>query len=256
MVLRRLLPLTVVFSLLPLDGWAQTAQDIVRQSRERGALNLVGLSAELQLTTVDAGGATKVQVLSSSARKVNGRGASITRFSAPPEVAGVAVLTLQGEGTQPDEISIYLPKLHRVRKVAPSQRSESFMRTDFSYADLGSTGGTHDEAFTRLADAAIDGRPVFVVRAQAPESSPYGTVTLSVDQQTFVPLRVDYSDKAGKPLKVYRSLSLKRFRDRVVSAKSVMENLQTHTRTELDVLSLAQSTLGDDAFTERALERG
>jgi hypothetical protein len=35
-----------------------------------------------------------------------------------------------------------------------------------------------------------------------------------------------------------------------------MENLQTHSTTQMTVLKLEESTLGDEAFTDRALERG
>jgi hypothetical protein len=81
-------------------------------------------------------------------------------------------------------------------------------------------------------------------------------VTVYVDQETYVPTEVQYEDKEGKPLKIYRAASLKKFKDRVIAAKAVMENLQTGSRTTIEVLKLEESTLGDEAFTERALERG
>ncbi|MGZ3460579.1 MAG: outer membrane lipoprotein-sorting protein, partial [Archangium sp.] len=60
----------------------------------------------------------------------------------------------------------------------------------------------------------------------------------------------------GKPLKVYRAEQLKKFKDRVVATRAVMENLQTGSTTTLEVLKLEEVQLGDEAFTERALERG
>jgi negative regulator of sigma E activity len=81
-------------------------------------------------------------------------------------------------------------------------------------------------------------------------------VTLYVDKETYVPLKAEYTDREGKPFKVYRAEELKTFKDRVVASRSMMENLQTGSSTTLEVLKLEEVQLGDEAFTERALERG
>lgn len=53
-----------------------------------------------------------------------------------------------------------------------------------------------------------------------------------------------YADKSGKPFKRYRTLKLKWFKDRVLAAESVMENLQTGSKTAMTVLKLEESALG------------
>jgi hypothetical protein len=233
----------------------ESPRDIARKSRDRGALNLVGLTAELKLLTIGGDGTAREQVLTTSARTIDGRPHVLARFSAPAGVAGVAVLTVQGDQGQTDEVSLYLPRLRRVRRVARADRGKAFMDTDFAYADL-AANGTRDEVLTRLADARVDGRDCFVLEGRGDDSSPYGLVRTFVDRQTYVPLQVDYGDKADRPLKRYRTLKLKAFQQRVVAADSVMENLQTGSKTTLSVLRLEEATLGDEAFTERALERG
>ncbi|MBL9039080.1 MAG: outer membrane lipoprotein-sorting protein [Archangium sp.] len=231
----------------------ESAADIARKSRDRGALNLVGLTAELKLASTAADGKTKEQVLTTSSKRIDGKGHALARFSSPVGVAGVAVLTVEsGDG---DDVSLYLPKLKRVRKVAKGDRGKAFMDTDFAYADIAS-GGTKDEDLKRLPDAQVEGRPCFVLEGKGDETSPYGGLTMYVDQQTYVPMKVDYLDKAGKPFKRYRTLKLKAFKDRTLAAESVMENLQTGTKTQMTVLKLDEAGLGDEAFTERALERG
>src|SRR3954464_1845234 len=74
----------------------ETAAQISKNSRERGALNLVNLSAELKLTTTGADGKTKDQVLTTSSKNVGGKNHALSRFSQPPGVAGVAFLTVEG----------------------------------------------------------------------------------------------------------------------------------------------------------------
>src|SRR5438045_8305054 len=96
----------------------ETAKDISQKSRERGALNLVGLTAQLKLVTTGKDGKAKEQVLSTSAKKIEGRSRVVTRFEQPAGVASVAFLTVEGQAGEADDISLYLPKLRRVRKVA------------------------------------------------------------------------------------------------------------------------------------------
>lgn len=232
----------------------EAARDIARKARERGSLNLRDLTAELKLSTTRKG-TTKEQVLRTTSKEIFGKAHSLAKFLAPQGVLGVTVLTVEGGDAEADDISIYLPKLKRVRKVAKTQRGQSFMDTDFQYADLGGTG-TEGEDVKRLADAKVDGRDVFVLEGRGDESSPYGKVTMFVDKETYVPLQVDYQDKDGKPFKKYRTVKLKKFKERVLASESVMENLQSGSKTSMEILKIEEQTLGDEAFTERALERG
>ncbi len=231
-----------------------TAKEVLQKAKERGALNLVGLRAELKLVTA-VGDKAKEQLLMTTARSINGKQHALARFSAPVGVAGVAVLTVEGKPGEGDDVSLYLPKLKRVRKVAKADRGKAFMDTDFSYADIVSTGAS-DDGVSLKGTEKVDGRDCYVLEGQGQADSPYGKVALWVDTQTFVPLRVDYADKEGQPYKKYRTVKLKAFKDRAIAAESTMENVKTGSKTTLTVLKLEESTLGEEEFTERALERG
>ncbi len=130
------------------------------------------------------------------------------------------------------------------------------MDTDFSYADLGGTGGESDDTMRMVGESKKLDRLVWVLAGKAGPDSPYGEVKVYVDKETYVPTQVEYTDKEGKPFKVYRAAELKKFKDRVIAARSSMENLQTGSVTTLEVLQLEEAQLGDEAFSERALERG
>lgn len=248
--------LVVALLVAPEARSEESGADIARRSRERGALNLLGLRAELKLTSVGKDGRRKEQVLTSTAKRIGGRLHSLARFSQPASVAGVTVLTVEGAPGEPADISLYLPKQKRVRKVARTQRGQSFMDTDFNYADLGGTGGQRDESLRLVGETKVLDRLAHVLRGRAGADSPYGEVTLYVDQQTSVPVKAEYKDREGKLLKVYRAVRLETFKDRTLAAQAVMENVQTGSTTTLEVLKLEEVQLGDEAFTERALERG
>lgn len=258
--MRRTLQLLLLWSSLATAGLPATvaaeesAAEISRRARERGALNLVGLKATMKLTTTGKDGKAKEQVLTAASLKVDGKNRALSRFSQPPSVAGVAVLTIEGAAGEGDDISLYLPRLKRVRKVAKSDRGKAFMDTDFSYADIGSMG-VRDEEVKRLPDEKVDGRDCHVLEGKGSPDSGYGKVRLWIDKATSVPMKVDYQDKDGKPYKLYKTLKLKAFKDRTIAAESVMENLQSGSKTQMAILNLEDSGLTPDDFTERALER-
>lgn len=258
--MNRTLFLTLFALLLSLPGAALaegSPAEISRRSRERGTLNLVGLGAKLKLVTESKDGRKKKeQVLDTVSKKIDGRTHTIARFVTPASVSGVAVLTVEKQGGEGSDMSLYLPKLRRVRKVAASQRGQAFFDTDFNYADLGGSGAVPDDEVDRKEDAKVDGREAWVLTGKPGDDSPYGRVTIWVDKQTYVPLRAEYEDKAGKPLKTYRTLELKKFKDRVLAAESVMENVQTGSKTRMSLLEVRDVKLGDEAFSDRALERG
>jgi len=251
----RRVALALVLSASSAAAGEESAAEIARKARERGALNLLDLTAELKLVTTVKDGKGKEQVVTTSSKKIGGRTHSLTRFTSPAGAAGVAVLSAEGQGSEGDDISLYLPKVRRVRKVAKQERGKSFMDTDFSWNDLGGTG-SRDEDAKRLADEKVDGRDAYVLEGAPGDDSAYGRVVIYVDKETYVPLKVEYADKAGKPFKLYRSLKLKRFKERTLAAESTMENLQSGSKTAITVQKLEESKLSDDAFTERALERG
>ena len=102
----------------------------------------------------------------------------------------------------------------------------------------------------------MEGRDAYVLTGTAGVDSPYGQVRVFVDKETYVPLRAEYEDKAGKPFKVYRAAKLKKFKDRVLASVATMENLQSGSKTSVEILKLEESKAGDEEFSERALERG
>ena len=77
----------------------------------------------------------KGKVLSKSWRfwREGNRGQSkiLVRFLTPPEVRGVGLLTIDHPGSVADQW-LYTPAIQRDRRVAPQEKSQRFMGTDFT----------------------------------------------------------------------------------------------------------------------------
>ena len=85
----------------------------------------------------------------------HGSSKAILRFTAPPEVKGVALLIIN----HPDRASdqwMWTPALQRERRIALQDRSTRFFGTDFSFEDLEERDVTQFE-YRLLAEQAIDG---------------------------------------------------------------------------------------------------
>lgn len=253
-MIRSCTPLLLAALLAPGLARAEpSAKEILQKARDQGALNLVGLKAELRLVNVEKDGAQKVRELTTQSKKVDGVTKTISRFKSPPDVANVALLAVEGAEGRPAELSLFAPKVRRTRKIAAGSRGESFMESEFSYADF-SGASLDDAAPTREKDAQVDGRDCYVVAAKPPDS-PYQKVVASIAKEGFQPLRVEYFDGHGL-LKVYRVLKLEEKRGRTLATESVMENVRTGRKSTLSVGAVEGADAPDTAFTERGLERG
>jgi hypothetical protein len=85
----------------------------------------------------------------------HGSSKAILRFTAPPEVKGVALLIIN----HPDRASdqwMWTPALQRERRIALQDRSTRFFGTDFSFEDLEERDVTQFE-YRLLGEQAIDG---------------------------------------------------------------------------------------------------
>ncbi len=59
----------------------------------------------------------------------------LTRFSAPANIAGSSILSIENS-TREDDVWVYLPALHKVRRLAAAEKRDSFAGTDFSHGDV------------------------------------------------------------------------------------------------------------------------
>ncbi len=130
-VLAPSLALLVAAPLLAADP---SGRDIAARVRDANRSDTEVATFEMKM--VDAGGKEKVRKLSSwAATPKGGPDKALMRFLDPPDVAGTSVLTLEQPGKE-DEQWMYLPALKRTRRIAGTQRKDSFMGSDLSYDDL------------------------------------------------------------------------------------------------------------------------
>ncbi len=185
-----------------------------------------------------------------------GKARTLLKFVSPPEVAGIALLVRENPDGTRDQW-LYLPALKQEpRRVASSQKNQSFLGTEFTYADLeGTTYEAWDHDFQK--EVTEGGVKYYLVRSTPkPEAhSPYAYVIQWIHGELYFPQKVEFYDTKGK-LKELRVEKYEKVGKYLLAQRTVMENLRTGKRTVLEVLERELDVkIPSRIFTKRYMKR-
>ena len=186
----------------------------------------------------------------------------IYRFLSPADVQGTSVLVFDYEA-KADDVWIYLPALRKTRRVVSSQKSQSFMGSEFSYGDL-NIPAIDDFDYAMSKQEPFGGETCYVIDVtpkskDVAESEGYSKKTYWVSKDKFAVVRGLFYDKDGKLLKELitgniKLLDAKNKRYRPMHMEMI--NKQNGRRSVFDSskVTFAPSTK-DEYFTTAYLER-
>jgi hypothetical protein len=217
-----------------------------------------------RLTLVNPTGQTRLRVTKGVSKlQKNGINYSrVIRFLEPADVKGTGVLTIEHSGGD-DDVWIYLPALKKTRRIASSEKSSSFMGTEFSYADILSPK-VEDYTHTLLRSERYNGVDCSVVESipvspKVEEETGYGRKVSWIRQDNFVESKVEYFDKANVALKTLTTdniTEVDKEHHKWLALKKDMSNHQTNRRTLMESSEVKVDTgVKDDQFTTKYLER-
>jgi outer membrane lipoprotein-sorting protein len=235
-----------------------SGQQIADKAKEKN--NTLGFDdavAELTIKVTTKSKEVRLRQMIIKSKKQDGLTKSLVRFMAPPEVAGAAFLALENKGRANDQF-LFLPALGKTKRISASQRSQSFMGTDFSYGDFDAKY-LSEAIVKRLDDEALGGVQCYVLDS-APkdaQAGDYGKAKVWVEKGSFMVRKVEFYDKQAALWKVLRVLKTKQVDAKTVIAESVMEDVKKGSKTEVQLGKIDfKAKIGDDEFTEKNLSRG
>ena len=244
----------------PRRAAAQTALEIMQAHRTKQLAR--DEEEHLLMKLVDKGGDVKQRKLVRYVlRGKDDLNKVLVRFSAPRDVQGTGMLTIEGpEGR--DEQWVYLPSAKRTRRIASSGKKNKFMGTEFASEDLLPEAVALNR-YTLAGEQALDGQPCWVVEAvpateRQAEDSGYSKRKLWVRKDSHAIVRREFYDKRGRLEKVQHERQLALVSGTIWRPAEVeMVNEQNGNRTVLVVESRAVNKgLKEDLFTEAELLRG
>jgi len=180
-----------------------SARDLIEQSRK--ATRLDGLESVTRLEIHDGKGHVRIRETTMASKIYpDNTEKRVIVFTAPADVKGTAMLIFDYPDRE-DDMWLYLPSLRKVRKIVSSEKSRSFMGSEFSNADL--SIGTLDDFNYRLdGTETIDGTTCWIVRITPANEQIKSTYNLSsktlwIAKKDKVPRKASFIDQRGKPWK-------------------------------------------------------
>ncbi len=186
----------------------------------------------------------------------------IYRFQSPADVKGTGILVYDYDA-QADDVWVFLPALRKTRRIVSSQRSSSFMGSEFSYADL-NIPSIDEYTYNVKGEENVGGEACHVIEVlpksdDIAKSEGYKKKVYWVSKEKNAIRKGEFYDMGGKLLKELKADNIQLLdpaKKRSRAMKMEMVNKQNGRRSvfQSEKVSVTGDTK-DDLFTTRYLER-
>lgn len=218
-----------------------TAREIVDKAVT--AVQLAGSESISTLTIIDKKGRMRVRKMTQASKLYDNGNTEkrIIKFLEPADVKGTGLLTYDYK-TKDDDMWLYMPALRKTRRIVSSEKTKSFMGSEFSYSDL-TPPNMENFSFKLLADENIDGTECYKVE-MLPKSDELATdngFSRKVSwfgKDDFVIRKANYYDLYGDLEKVLISKDIKELdktNHRFHPMEMIMENKQNNRKSIINM---------------------
>lgn len=211
----------------------------------------------MEMTLLSAQGEKSVRKLRNRALEVDNDGdKSITIFDEPLDVSGVALLS-HSHIVGADDQWLFLPSLKRTKRISSSNKSGSFMGSEFTFEDMSSFECEKYEGLNAREDM-LDNKPVYVMEMKPTYAdSGYTRLVTWLDREHKQPLQVEFYDHKSSLLKTLIVSDYRRYKNNAWRAHKLdMKNWQTGKGTQVKFtefnfsVSLSDSDFNKNVFNQ------
>ncbi len=256
--------ITIVMSLTFIaSSQAMTGREIMEKvdARDDGD----NMTANIEMILVDKKDNRRIRKMKTFVKDKEQDTWKMQFFLSPADVKGTGFLTYDYyEGDRDDDQWLYLPELHKTKRIATSDKSSAFMGSDFSYADM--TRRVLDEwTYKLLKESTVNGKKVWLIEALPADKEVekrYGFTksVIFIRQDIFMGVRAVHWLKAGKKVKYQEMLAIKKIDDIWVSTEARMKTTKNKVTLHKTVMKWSDikynQSLDDAMFSIRRLEKG
>jgi hypothetical protein len=212
--------------------------------------------AQTEMILINASGQQSIRQMEMKTLEGEHGDKSISTFLTPADVKGTKTLTHEHLNRDDDQW-LYLPALKRVKRIASSNKSGSFMGSEFSYEDI---GNQDYEKFTyegEVEEVMLNGEKCYKgVRIPKDKNSGYTKQVSWIAMENFLLKKVDYYDRKSELLKTAIFSDYKKIDGVWRVGKIEMKNHQNDKSTVLiwkdDKI---HAGLSDKEFNKRVLKQ-
>jgi len=250
----------VIFVIFSISGTGQDPVDIIQQSRD--AVQVSSFEAVSTLTITDSRGNQRIRKNTMASKTFDDNTEKrIIKFISPAEVQGTGILIFDYEN-KADDMWIYLPALRKTRRIVSSEKSNSFMGSEFSNADM--TAPTlEDFQYELLGSEMIDNTACWKIES-VPVSTDkedeygYSRSVRWIGKNDYLVRRseyFDYDDALIKRIETEEFKLLDKSAGTYMVTDMVAENFQNGRSSRLKMDKIEVTETNENYFTVSYLER-
>ena len=183
------------------SAFALTADEIATQVDQRDDGD--NGSSTMKMTLIDKHGNQRVRSMKKFSKDFGEDTHSVIFFLEPSDVKDTAFLTYDyDDSSKDDDQWLYLPELRQTKRIVSSDKSGSFMGSDFSYADMTSRA-LEDYTYKLVKESEVRGNKVWIMEAKAKrqetiDETGYSKSYMFVRQDNFMVVRAVHFVTDGK----------------------------------------------------------
>ena len=244
-----------------------TAEEIMRIADER----YVGDSSvsDITMVLIDRRDRQRIRNLKLYSKDYGMDTKTLSLFESPADIRGTAYLSFDwNESLRDDDSWLYLPALQRVKRLATSDTSDSFLGSDFTYADInGFEIDWYDYSFVNESEM-VDGEECWVIemipkpefKDRAEEATGYAKMQSWISKEKLLQLRGQVWELRGNRIKFFTSSEVELIEDiwtvKRLQAITTRNDRQEHASV-LQINSIDYNAdVADDLLTTEAMQRG
>jgi len=243
--------------------FAITGEEIAQSVHDRDEGD--NLTSNMKMTLINKNGKKRVRELQTYTKDKGEDTLKLMFFLTPADVKETGFLTYDYEDSDKDDDQwLYLPELKKVKRIASSDKSSSFMGSDFTYSDMTSKN-VEDYTYEIMKEPMVGGHKTWQLKVtpkteKTIEETGYTKSIMFVRQDNFVVVQALNYIKLGNKLKYMKILGLEKIDDIWTTTKIQMttkKGKKTLHKTILDFSDIKYNQeIEESFFTTRTLERG
>jgi len=223
------------------------------------------MAADMKMVLVDKNQKTRERIMRTFSKDIGEDTYQIIFFTEPAAVKDTGFLTYDYDDPEKDDDQwLYLPALKKTKRIAASDKTDSFMGSDFSYADM-TEAELENYNYKLIKEDEVNGAKVWVIEAlpvnqKVIDTFGYSKSLLFVRQDNFIIVRAVLWLADSNDIKLMDVKKLEQVDGIWVAAETHMmtkRGTETIHQTFLIRQNVAFNQKLDEAlFTERSLEKG
>ena len=244
-----------------LAGGGLNGQDALQiVDKASAAVEFPAMEMVATLKIYDEKGNERVRQIANASKQFGGVSKNLIKFLSPADVKGTAMLVFDSDD-RADDMWIYLPALRKTRRIVSTEKSKSFMGSEFANADM-SRPNLGQFTHKLLGTATLNGKDCWKVEStciseEVEDENGFSRKVSFIEKTTYLVQEVDFYDLDNALLKkMIFSDYRKQTNGKYFAFRMEMKNVQSGRRSviAIDKFQLG-SQLAEGYFSTANLEK-